>query len=160
MTRSALLSCLVVALLAAATMSPAKAQRDRCTDYANQMVAWDSRARQARCVGWTSHSNHRNHYDWCQARPPGAAQTALTTWASRFQNCEFQASGSPAARADGQRCVDYGNEMVRMDQSARQQRCQGWTSHSNRAHHTEWCMANQDRVDGALHHWRNRLRAC
>ena len=99
MTRSALLSRLVVALLAAAMMSPAQAQADRCTDYANQMVAWDSRARQTRCVGWTGSSNHRGHYDWCRARPPGAAQTALTNWASSFQNCEFQASGSPAARA-------------------------------------------------------------
>jgi hypothetical protein len=160
MTRSALLSRLMFALLAAAMMSPAKAQADRCTDYANQMVAWDSRARQTRCVGWTGSSNHRGHYDWCQARPPGAAQTALTTWASRFQNCEFQASGSAAARADGQRCIAYGDEMVRMDRSARQQGCQGWNSSSNRNGHIEFCMAHPERVDGALHHWRNRLRAC
>lgn len=150
-----------ITLILAILISPAEAQpRDRCNDYANQMVAWDQRARQSRCVGWTGHSNHRNHYEWCDTRPPGAAQTALTSWASRFQNCEFQASGSPAARADGNRCNAYGDEMVRIDRAARAQNCQNWRGHSNRNSHIEWCMVNAERVDGALSDWRRRLRAC
>lgn len=140
---------------------PAQAQpRDRCTDYANQMVSWDQRARRTQCRGWTSHSNYQHHYDWCQARPAGAAETALSTWGTRFQNCEFQASGSPAARADGNRCNAYGDEMVQIDRSARAQGCQNWRGHSNRNHHIEWCMVNAERVEGALSDWRRRLRAC
>jgi hypothetical protein len=87
--------------LAATGAFPAEAQaqaRDRCHDYANEMISMDQRARAMRCPRWTSHSNYQNHYNWCQARPPGAAQKALADWGTGFQRCQFAASGSPAAQ--------------------------------------------------------------
>ncbi len=152
-----------VALIALATLAstPAAAQRDRCADYANGMVAQDQRARQMRCPGWTSHSNYGGHYGWCQAQTPQRVQQAISNWQTRFQACQFAAGGSPAARGDASRCVAYGDEMVRMDRMARQQACRGWNSHSNRNHHIQWCQQQTpERVNGALSAWRQRLRAC
>lgn len=141
--------------------TPAAAQRDRCADYANGMVAQDQRARQMRCPGWTSHSNYGGHYGWCQQQTPQRVQQAISNWQSRFQACQFAAGGSPAARTDASRCIAYGDEMVRMDRMARQQACRGWTSHSNRNHHIQWCqLQTPERVNGALSDWRRRLRAC
>ena len=89
-----------LAFAVGATVTSAQAQgRDRCHDYANEMISMDQRARKMRCPKWNSHSNYDGHYKWCQARAPQAAQTALASWGSRFQTCEFAAGGSPAARA-------------------------------------------------------------
>lgn len=142
--------------------SPAQAQqRDRCADYASGMVSQDQRARQMKCPGWTSHSNYNGHYNWCQAQTPQRVQQAISNWQTRFQSCQFAASGSPAARGEARRCVSYGDEMVRIDQAARAKRCVGWNSHSNRNHHIQWCqLQTDDRVNQALVSWRNRLRAC
>ncbi len=95
---SAAIGLAVLALAAPAVVTSAQAQGDRCNNYANQMISWDQRARQTRCTGWRGHSNFESHYNWCQARPPGAAQQALNGWGSQFQRCQFQASGSPAAQ--------------------------------------------------------------
>jgi hypothetical protein len=73
--------------------------RDRCNDYANQMISFDTRARQTKCTGWNNHSNYQSHYNWCSASTPQTAQRALSAWGSRFQTCQFAASGSPAAQA-------------------------------------------------------------
>ena len=152
------------AVLAAAVFAPGLAEaqgRDRCHDYATGMVAQDQRARGLRCPGWTSHSNYDNHYGWCQKQTPQRVQQAIANWQSRFQSCEFAASGSPAAKADAQRCIAYGDEMVRIDQAARGQACQGWTSHATRHIHIQWCqMQTPERVETALTNWRRRLRAC
>lgn len=145
-------------------LSPATAEaqpRDRCSDYANRMVTQDQRARQMKCPGWTSHSNFNNHYNWCQAQTPQRVQQATANWQSRFQSCEFAASGSPAARADASRCNSYGDEMVRINQAGRQKACRGWNGHSDRAGHIQWCQVQTpERVSQALANWRNRLRAC
>lgn len=145
-------------------MAPAVAQaqgRDRCHDYASSMVAQDQRARQSRCPGWTSHSNFNGHYTWCQKQTPQRVQQALSNWQTRFQQCQFAASGSPAARADANRCNAYGREMVQIDQAGRQRRCRGWNSHANYNIHVQWCqLQSPERVDRALQDWRSRLRAC
>ncbi len=151
------------ALTLAALLSPAPAdaQRDACNDYANSMVSQDQRARQQRCPGWTSHSNYGNHYNWCRSQTPQRVQQAIANWQTRFQACQFAASGSPAARTDASRCLAYGDEMVRIDQMARQQACRGWNGHSNRGSHVQWCqMQTPERVNQALTNWRGRLRAC
>lgn len=101
--RIAALSLVAGAGLTAASVLaslPAQAQqRDRCNDYANQMISFDQRARPMRCTGWASSSNYQSHYDWCAKRPPQAAEKALADWGTQFQRCQFQASGSPAAGA-------------------------------------------------------------
>ncbi len=63
---------------------------DRCHSYATEMISMDSRARQARCPGWTSHSNYGGHYSWCQKMPPARVQQALANWGTRFQGCRFK----------------------------------------------------------------------
>lgn len=156
-----LVATAALALAALLSSAPADAQQDRCHSYATGMVSQDQRARQMRCPGWTSHSNYQGHYGWCQQQTPQRVQQAISNWQTRFQACQFAASGSPAARADASRCVAYGDEMVRMDQMARRQGCFGWTSHSNRNNHIQWCqLQTPERVNGALSSWRQRLRAC
>ena len=63
---------------------------DRCHSYATEMISMDARARQARCPGWTSHSNYGGHYGWCQKMPPARVQQALANWGTRFQGCRFK----------------------------------------------------------------------
>jgi len=142
--------------------TPASAQqRDRCADYANGMVAQDQRARQAKCPGWTGSSNYMGHYNWCQRQTPQRVQQAISNWQTRFQACQFAASGSPAARADAARCVSYGDEMVRMDGIARARGCMGWNGHSNRSNHIQWCQVQPtEKVNQTLANWRKRLSAC
>jgi hypothetical protein len=93
--------CLVVLVLAAVAMTtPAQAQPvDFCTDYANGRVVQDQRARQMRCTGWNSHSNFDSHYNWCLSEQRTRVQQVEADWQSRFQTCQFAASGSPAAQA-------------------------------------------------------------
>lgn len=137
---------------------------DRCNNYANQMISFDQRARQMRCSGWTSHSNYQNHYNWCQARPAGAAQGALNDWGSRFQRCQFQASGSPAAQppraAANQRpgagdqsrrpvCSSFGRAAANWERRAMSQGCNiRGANHTlfngNQASATNWCMGTSD----------------
>jgi hypothetical protein len=93
--------CLVVLVLAAVAMTtPAQAQPvDFCTDYANGRVVQDQRARQMRCTGWNGHSNFDSHYNWCLSEQRTRVQQVEADWQSRFQTCQFAASGSPAAQA-------------------------------------------------------------
>lgn len=101
--RIAALSAIVAAgltIASALTPLPVQAQqRDRCNDYANQVISYDQRARQMRCTGWASSSNYQGHFDWCAKRAPQAAEKALADWGTAFQRCQFKASGSPAAGA-------------------------------------------------------------
>ncbi len=143
------------------TFTAAHAQaRDRCNDYANQMISFDQRARQTRCNGWNSHSNYQNHYNWCQAGPPGAAQAALSSWGTRFQTCQFAASGSPAAQAqtgqpaaggDPSRrpvCSSFGNAAANWERRAKSQGCNiralGWTIWGSPDRAINWCMRTSD----------------
>jgi len=152
---------IMLAFLLVAMARPAFAQADFCNNYATGMVAQDQRARQMKCPGWTSHSNFNGHYNWCRAQTPQRVQQAISNWATRFQACQFAASGSPAAKGDASRCVAYGDEMVRIDQTARKQGCFGWNGSSNRNGHIQWCqLQTPERVDQALTNWRKRLRAC
>lgn len=93
--------CLAVLVLAAVAVTrPAQAQPiDFCTDYANGMVVQDQRARQMRCTGWNGHSNFDSHYNWCLGQQRTRVQQVEADWQSRFQTCQFAASGSPAAQA-------------------------------------------------------------
>lgn len=152
----------VAAAFASCATNPAAAQqRDRCSDYANGMVSQDQRARQAKCPGWTGHSNYNGHYSWCQKQTPQRVQQAIANWQTRFQSCQFAAGGSPAARADAVRCNSYGDDMVRMDRDARASRCTGWKGHSDRAKHIQWCqMQSTQKVDQALMNWSKRYAAC
>jgi hypothetical protein len=87
------------AFLATVPVSVAEAQaRDRCHDYATEMISMDQRARQTRCTPWGNHSNYQIHYQYCQARSPAVVQQALAGWGTEFQRCQFQASGSPVAQ--------------------------------------------------------------
>lgn len=136
-------------------------QRDQCADYASGMVSQDQRARQLKCGAWTSHSNYDNHYKWCRAQTPQRVEQAISNWRTRFQSCEFAAGGSPAAKADANRCTAYGDEMVRIALAGRQNACRGWKGDSNRNNHIQWCqLQTPERVDQALTNWRKRLQAC
>jgi hypothetical protein len=137
-----------LALAAGATVTHAQAQgRDRCNDYANEMISIDQRARQTRCAGWRSHSNYQNHYNWCQGRPPGAAQKALADWGTGLQRCQFAASGSPAARAqlgqaDPAFCRNvYGPQLTQIWAQAQSRGCRGFVGRNNNFDgHVQWCM--------------------
>lgn len=83
----------------AAHVAGQPSSRDRCHDYANEMISMDQRARQTRCAGWNSHSRYDDHYAWCSSKPPASAEKALADWGTRSQTCAFAASGSPAAAA-------------------------------------------------------------
>ncbi|MGL4637080.1 MAG: hypothetical protein ACRCWF_13940 [Beijerinckiaceae bacterium] len=157
-----------ILLTAGSMVSPAQAQpRDRCNDYANEMISMDQRARQARCNGWKSHSNYQNHYKWCQGKSPSAAQTALSAWGTRLQGCQFAASGSPAAQGqvgrpvaaarpapagDASRrrvCTSFGLAAATYERNAMAQGCriQG-ANHTqfngNQGAAFNWCMGTSD----------------
>jgi hypothetical protein len=72
--------------------------RDRCNDFANQLVSFDQRARKLNCQGWKGHGDYQGHYNWCEANTRAAAEKAEADWGSDFQRCQFQASGSPVAQ--------------------------------------------------------------
>jgi hypothetical protein len=159
--RTFVFSAALVLAAAGAYSTVAQAQaRDRCDDYANQMMSFDQRARQMRCGNWNSHSNYDGHYRWCQARPPGAAETALASWGTRFQTCQFAASGSPAARAqtgqpvaggDPSRrpiCTSFGNAAANWERRAASQGCNlhalRWQIWGNADRAITWCMGTSD----------------
>lgn len=72
---------------------PKAAAQDRCTAYANEMVALDQRARKMRCPVWTSHSNWDGHYKWCTTKSPAQVADALETWNAKFDGCAFSYGG-------------------------------------------------------------------
>jgi hypothetical protein len=151
------------------TVTSAQAQgRDRCNDYANEMISIDQRARAARCPRWRSHSNYQNHYNWCQTRPPGAAQKALADWGSGLQRCQFAASGSPAARAqtgqaDPAFCRNvYGPQLTQIWAQAQQRRCRSFVGRNNNFDgHVSWCMRQSKPVaERAIADNRRSAAAC
>jgi len=157
------------ALTVGATITPAEAQSgDRSNDNANQMISFDQRARQTRSNGWNSHSNYQNHYNWCQARPPGAAQAALASWGTRFQTCQFAASGSPAARAqtgqaDPAFCRNvYGPQLTQIWAQAQQRGCRSFVGRNNNFDgHVNWCMRHSKPVaERAIADNRRSAAAC
>ncbi|MGL4637078.1 MAG: hypothetical protein ACRCWF_13930 [Beijerinckiaceae bacterium] len=86
-----------------ATVTSAAAQpRDRCHDYANELVSLSQRAKQLQCAEWKKYlsrnGSYDQHYSWCQKVSPSASQNSLNVHNSDFQRCQFQASGSPAAQ--------------------------------------------------------------
>ena len=134
---------------------------DRCASYASTMVQQNQQARQMRCQNWNSHSNYDHHYSWCQARPPQAAQTALASWGTRFQTCQFAASGSPAARAQTARpaagsnghrqpvCSSFGNAAANWERRASSQGCDirgaaGIALFGSASRATTWCMRTSE----------------
>lgn len=140
----------------------AAAQRDRCADYANQMIAQDQRARQMKCPNWSSHSNYNHHYSWCQARPPQQAQQALADWGTRFQACQFAAGGSPAAQQDLKRCQDFTNFAMAAFAKYDQASCPPRNyMHGNRNGHYNWCMKKtQQQVTADWNLKQRGLNAC
>lgn len=84
--------------------SVAQAQsRDRCHDYANELVSLNQRAQQLRCASWAANhtgrgTTYNQHYAWCERNSPSTTQTVINQWGSDFQRCQFEASGSPAAQ--------------------------------------------------------------
>lgn len=149
--------------------APAQAQSgDRCANYARTMVQQNQQARQMRCQNWNSHSNYDHHYSWCQARPPQAAQTALASWGTRFQTCQFAASGSPAARAQTSRsdpafCQNvYGPQLTQIWAQAQQRGCRGFVSRNNNFQgHVNWCMGRSRPVaERAIADNRRSAAAC
>jgi hypothetical protein len=85
---------------AIAPASVAEAQaRDRCHDFANEMLSIDQRAAQLQCRPWTKRRvSYDVNYNWCQGASPSTVQDSINRWQSEFQRCQFQASGSPAAQ--------------------------------------------------------------
>jgi hypothetical protein len=80
---------LALAMVAGGMMTmtvPAHAQ-DFCRSYSDQMVGMDQRGRQARCPGWTNHSNWQNHYNWCAQQDPRRVRSALDQWRGRLDGC-------------------------------------------------------------------------
>jgi VHL beta domain len=89
-----------LACVAVAPASIAQAQaRDRCNDFANEMLSIDQRAQQLQCRPWTKKRvAYDVNYNWCQSVSPSTVQDSINRWQSEFQRCQFQASGSPAAQ--------------------------------------------------------------
>ncbi|MFG1344653.1 hypothetical protein V5F59_07160 [Xanthobacter autotrophicus DSM 431] len=66
----------------------------------------------------------------------------------------------PAAQAQD-RCTAYANEMVGLDQRARQMRCPGWASHSNWDGHYQWCTTKSPaQTKDALDTWGAKFDGC
>jgi hypothetical protein len=161
---SAVIVCLgLLFFVSSFSTFPAFAQgRDRCHDYANQMVAQDQRARQMRCPNWTGHSNYQHHYNWCSRRPPASAQVALSAWGTRFQTCQFAAGGSPAARNDLQQCQAFTNFAMRAHAQYTQAGCPPRPyMHPNRDNHYNWCISKTPQQVAADRNLKQRgLNAC
>lgn len=87
--------CLALGLMVGAVSlaAPVAQAQDRCTQYANEMVALDQRARKMRCPGWTSHSNWDGHFQWCGTKSPQQAADALETWSAKFDGCATSYGG-------------------------------------------------------------------
>ncbi|MFS8038067.1 hypothetical protein ACI7BZ_14100 [Xanthobacter sp. AM11] len=67
---------------------------------------------------------------------------------------------APAAQAQD-RCTAYANEMVGLDQRARQMRCPGWSSHSNWQNHYNWCTTKTPaQTNGAVDTWSAKFDGC
>jgi hypothetical protein len=125
---------------------------------------WSSKtSRQGKCAARTGTAtpNYDHHYSWCQARPPQAAQTALASWGTRFQTCQFAASGSPAARAQTARpaagsnghrqpvCSSFGNAAVNWERRASSQGCNirgaaGIAIFGSAGRAINWCMRTSE----------------
>jgi hypothetical protein len=59
------------------------------------------------------------------------------------------------------RCTAYANEMVSLDQRARQMKCPLWKSHSNWNAHFDWCQKQSDaRAKDALDTWSAKFDGC
>lgn len=69
-------------------------------------------------------------------------------------------SAAPAAKAQD-RCMQYANEMVSLDQRARKMRCPGWNGHSNWDGHYQWCTTKTPQQTGAaLDEWGGKFDGC
>ncbi len=68
------------------------------------------------------------------------------------------AVASPASAQTS--CMDYTNDMVRMDRLVQQRRCEGWKGHSDFSRHFEWCIKNPDRAAEALKGWHQAFGLC
>lgn len=68
-------------------------------------------------------------------------------------------AGVCAAQAQD-RCTAYANEMVGIDQRARQMKCPAWKGHSDWNGHFRWCVENPAKVKEALSNWNARLDGC
>jgi hypothetical protein len=146
--------------------------RDRCHDYATEMVANDQRGRQARCSGWGNHSNFDGHYQWCQRQTPARTSQALSNWRTRLQTCQFAASGSPAAQAEMRRgaggrdpafCQNvYGPQLTQLWAQAQQRGCRSFVRRNNNLDgHVNWCMARTRAVaERAIADNRRAVAAC
>jgi hypothetical protein len=67
---------------------------------------------------------------------------------------------TPAA-AQRDACNDYANQQMSFDQRARQQRCTGWTGHSNYQAHYDWCLRQTpQRVQQAVADWGSAFQRC
>jgi hypothetical protein len=65
----------------------------------------------------------------------------------------------PTSQRD--RCHDYSNEMIGIDQRGRRAGCSGWTGHSDYNRHYDWCTRQSSTVtDNALADWGTRLQTC
>jgi hypothetical protein len=59
------------------------------------------------------------------------------------------------------RCKAYADEMVAIDQRARQMKCPAWKSHSNWEGHFQWCQKQPPaKVNNALGNWNSQLDGC
>lgn len=147
------------ALLTLAGTMSATAQ-DRCTAYANEMVAIDQRARQMKCPAWKSHSNWNAHYDWCGKQPAARVKDALDTWSAKFDGCATTFGGQgggyqppkPKAAGDGSRkpiCSSFAAHAVKWRNAAAAKGCDLYRLSEPLVPKSEgelldWCMNTSD----------------
>lgn len=134
--------------------------QDRCTAYANEMVAIDQRARQMKCPAWKSHSNWNGHYDWCGKQPPVRVKDALDTWSAKLDGCAFTFGGQgggyqpprPKAAADGSRrpiCSSFAAHAVKWRNGAAAKGCDVYRLNEplvakSEGELVDWCMNTSD----------------
>jgi len=98
MGKIAFLAALALAAMGTFPTATQAQQPDRCNDYANQMASFDQRGQQLNC-GWRKlRFTYQQYYDWCSKNSASEAQNQINILASKFQHCQFQASGAPAAQ--------------------------------------------------------------
>ncbi|MGL4637079.1 MAG: hypothetical protein ACRCWF_13935 [Beijerinckiaceae bacterium] len=97
---SAAVGLVALTLLVSMPVTSAQAQaRDRCNDYANEMISMDQRARQMQCRTWNKpRYTYQGFYNVCQRSSASKTQDFINQWGSDLQRCSFAASGSPAAQ--------------------------------------------------------------